>query len=157
MLSDIELIEALSKYNGYEISDHVTPGSYGLGDRMYLIILWSSISFLIAGLIGFSISYIICRRNKIFWFNAFLVLMLTFIVCKTHVLNLNAVKTISDAPGTLFDSFGLYYSYMVNGIVPVIAGLILFLNRWTKRMILKQYPEEHFATEKVLVADSMQG
>lgn len=78
-----------------------------------------------------------------------------FIISKSQILNSNAVKTISDAPGTLFDSFGLYYSYLVNGIVPVIAGLILFFNPWTKRMIRKQYPEEHFAPEKVLVADSM--
>lgn len=138
-LTDRDLVESFSRYGIDGFINHVQNIDLTIAQRLTYFLMWTTFSVIIGLIISFIISLTISIRKKIFWLNSLIVLLACFYVHKFGLLNLSAVKTISNSFGDLFINLGLQFTFIINGGLLTILGLLLLLNRWTNKFILKQY------------------
>jgi hypothetical protein len=114
-------IDALSKYS----NDHMT-----IGYRLARISINAALIGLIGLLIGFVVSLFLSLKNRWYWVNSLIVLLITFTVCLFNRFYWHHIKVIFQAPGRIFQSDWAFI--LTNGLIILAIGICLF---FLKRII----------------------
>lgn len=133
LLYNFNLIEAYYNY-GTEFLDHINGN---IGERIASFFYGTLFSHLAAFIISFIISFAISKRKNIYWMNSVFVLIISFILNYLGFLQLEFIKFSGNAVGNLFVSFGLKYVIVINCVVLLTLGLVVYFNKWSMRFIQK--------------------
>ena len=128
MLNDIEILKAIDKYGYSEALKYIVDQG-NTGQRLFHFTLWINISVPIALLIAFIISVILTRKNKGFWQNSLIVLLIAILFNRLVFLDNKVIRIIFFSFGDLFSKVGLQYKFLANGVVLTLIGTFIFFNK----------------------------
>lgn len=133
ILNDWKYIEAVNTY-GLElgIKKYMSQDNYPF---VYYLI-WIKLAPVIGLLTAFLFSLFLTIRMKILWINSLIAFLLAFIFNKIGAFQNDIIDYIF-YPGNSFVQYGIQYKFIVNGVILLSIGLLLFLSKWSKRFILK--------------------
>lgn len=144
LLYDLDFIEAYYNYGSTEYLHHLNDTTGGtIGERIAYLLYATAFSTLIALIISFIISLTISLRTRIFLVNSFFVLIIGFLINRFGLLDVAFIKTVTNAIGNLFISYGLKYVIIINGGLLTTIGIVVYFNKWTKKFIGKPYEQNH--------------
>jgi len=97
-------------------------------------LLWIGLSQVVGLLVGFMISLMITIKNQWYWVNSLIVFVLGMIFSKFNLFGWKYLKIIFLTPGSFFKDYSIGY-LLVNGLVMLTIGCLLFFLRWPKHFI----------------------
>jgi hypothetical protein len=137
---DIDLFATIAKY-GTDVSafiSHLHPyKDYTVGERIYLLIVWISVSGLVAALVAFVVSLTISIKNKISWLNSLLLLAIAIIINRNPIINSIPVKTIVGSIEWIFHPLGIRGVFIATGMIFIFISTFLFFSPSVKKIILR--------------------
>ena len=134
VLSDIDFIYTLDKLGSEkELLKMASENNYA--KRIVYLSYWKMGSLLIGLVIAFTISLIITLRNRHFWLNSLLVLLIGLALNKFGFFDNKYIDKIFYSIGRLAVDFGLIYKFIINGILLTIVGVFVFFSKWTNNFI----------------------
>ena len=139
LLSDIELLQTVNKYGPTGFANHL-HGSKDttIGDRFQFLFLMLWLSGLGAIVFSFLISLFTSIKNRIFWLNSFLLLIISFIMNGDRIITSRFIKYIPFTVGWLFHTLEIQYQCVFTGIALASISFFIFFHPGLKRFILKQ-------------------
>ena len=141
LFSDFNLIESLSIYGPTKFAKHLDfANDATLGERLAYLVMVKALASLGSLVISFLLSLKICFKRKISWINPSIVLLISFLVNASTILELPSVKNSINSFGDFFSSYGLNYAIFINGFLFISIGLVLFCSRRTNNFIFKNRP-----------------
>jgi hypothetical protein len=143
-LSDIELIELIDKYGVKDGVSHLNDTDIFSGriEHLFYMLLMSEP---IGLLLGFAVSLTIVLRKKIYWLNAVIVALATYVLIRLGFYNLNIFKTIFFSFGRLTTPLiSLKIKLITNGVLLLFFGLFILFNKWTNKYISVLKDKSHF-------------
>ena len=139
ILHDIGFIKTIDKYGIDKAIKQMFTQFQDMPKRITEFTEWIYFAQLFGILIGFVISLVLTIKNKRFWLNSLIVLMLSIFLCQIGLFHNNIIKSISFSFGSMFVNFGLQYKYLANGTILLIIGLIIFFSKWANNFAFKPY------------------
>ena len=133
-LTDTKLIE-LSRHSDQQIT-RTTLEENGISSSNIPDLLFTVTAAGLGGMVvGFIISLIISIRQHWFWLNSLIAFLLFFIPVNLGFLSRKSLTKIFWIPGQIFSDTTI--EFLVNGIILLIIGLLIFFWRLPNRFIEK--------------------
>ncbi len=139
LLCNLDLIETYRKYGSLEYLDHLSDTGRTAGEIFTYLFYADFFATLLALIISFIISLKICQRRQIYWLNSLFVLIIGILLNRFDFLAFAGIKTLTEAFGNLFISYGLKYVLIINGLLLMSIGVGIYFNNWTMKFIQKQH------------------
>jgi hypothetical protein len=118
-LSNVELSELFRHSSNVE--RELFKQNYGVTTLSDLATVLS-IGSLLGYLIAFIIALLICKKQRFYWLNSIISLVIFWIIGKFNLTGWNYLKTIFLSPGEL--TSGVWY-YLINGFLMIGLGVAL--------------------------------
>lgn len=133
ILHDIEFLTALSGNNFKGVHhDEVL--------RITNDLLWWNISGSIGLLLAFFISLTICILKKWFWLNPVIMLLITVLLLRSHLLGVEYAPIIRYSSRKLF-YLSSYWYCVINGVELLTLGLLIFFSKVSMWFIRRSLPK----------------
>jgi hypothetical protein len=118
-LTDLELVDTYRE--GRDLSKLEL-----LGPRLGTFLIWTKVLPLIGLAISGMIIFQLTRKTKHYWANLSAVLLLAFLAIRLELLTSRFIKAVTLSLGNLFSDFGSAYPLLINGVVLIGLGLLIF-------------------------------
>ena len=128
------LLSSLHDLKGYEVFTHKWQSESYDSQRFSSEINWLYTPPYVGLLVAFSISLFITIKNKWFWLNSVIVLVLNYFLKRFGFDGWHYLKLIFLLPGQYLNPHSALY-YLTNGIPMLTIGLLLFFSKLTNRFI----------------------
>lgn len=138
LLAHIDHLIAFQETMNNQFSDYAEkfPGMK-IGELIAIVLFWSHLSMFIGMLSAVLLSFILCKRKKLFWMNSFVVLIISFILVRAPISDSYPVKLITTSVGFWFEKYGLEYVFMINATLLTSLAVFLLFSRWTNRVPIR--------------------
>jgi len=147
MLNDTGIVESVDKYGLDEGLKHLVKED-NFSTRLAYFSLWINLSSLIGLLLAFIASLILTIKKKMFWLNALIVFIMAILLNRLGLYENKIIGTIFFSLGDLTSHFGLQYKFITNGTILTLAGLFMFLSKWTNNLALKHQTPPRFVSSQ---------
>ncbi len=134
-LKDLKIIELTEIHGARNVFDN--QEKYGITPvDIALISFWPSVACLVGIVFGFITSIVISKIKKWSILNSFIVLIITYLLYRFHLLGWDYIRKFLSV-GRFIDDY--QSKFIINGSLLLIIGLIIFFSKWTNRIIQNQY------------------
>lgn len=143
VLFDVRLFNLIDEYGVSEAIEYISENgdsseaSYRFGN----IAFHEAISRFIGLIVAFFMSFWITIKKKGFWLNSVIVLLLSYILNGSEILNNVIVDFIPFSIGKLFAHFGLVFKLIFTGLVFLFLGFFVFWNRRLNLFVFRKTSE----------------
>lgn len=134
---DFELVSIVQK-NGTRKALEILDKCQDLQDRIQNFSFWTSASPYIAILIAFVVSLMVTIKNKLFWLNSVIVLIIAYTCVRSGVfISAPLIKAVSFF-SKILSPFPFLYKIIISGSVFICIGVYLFLSKKVIQIISKK-------------------
>lgn len=137
-LHDIKLIELTEIHGVKYIMTNYKKHGITL-EEITFFSFWPSVACLAGIVFAFIISIVISKIKKWSILNSFIVLIVIYLLYRFNLLGWNFTRSFLSVGRFIHD----YQSkFIINGLILLIIGLIIFFSKWTNRIIQNQYQKQ---------------
>lgn len=97
---------------------------------------------LIGLLVAFVISIVIAIKRRWLWLNSFIAFVITYFLYRLNIPPWKIVAPIFRYPGQIITG-SVKLEFIINGIIPLAIGMLIFLSKYSKRFIERKYAAKY--------------